>query len=52
MFFKREVVSLMFKLFIVCGVIAIGALSVEAAEMENKMVDKNCWIEIFEGDNV
>jgi hypothetical protein len=46
-----EVAMLMFKLFILCGVIAVGALSVEAAEMEIKMVDKNCWVEIFEDDN-
>jgi len=38
---------MLFKLFIVCGLIAIGALSVEAADMEIKMVDKNCWIEVF-----
>ena len=38
----------MFKLFIVCGLIAIGALAVEAADMEIKMVDKNCWIEVFD----
>ena len=42
---------LMFKLFLVCGVIAVGALSVEAADMELQLVDKNCWIEIFEDDN-
>jgi hypothetical protein len=42
---------MLFKLFIVWGVIAVGALSVEAADMEMKMVDKNCWIEIFEDDN-
>ncbi|MDZ4854326.1 MAG: beta/gamma crystallin domain-containing protein [Nitrospirota bacterium] len=41
----------LFKLFIVCGVIAVGALSVEAADLEIKTVDKNCWIEIFEDDN-
>ena len=41
---------LLFKVFIACGLIAIGALSVEAADMEMKMVDKNCWIEIFEDD--
>jgi hypothetical protein len=35
----------------VCGVVAIGALSVEAADMEMKIVDKNCWSEIFEDDN-
>lgn len=42
---------LMFKLFLVCGVIAVGTLSVEAADMELQLVDKNCWIEIFEDDN-
>lgn len=42
---------LMFKLFIACGVIAVGALSVQAADMELQLVDKNCWIEIFEDDN-
>jgi Beta/Gamma crystallin len=41
----------MFKLFVACGVIAVGALSVEAADMELQLVDKNCWIEIFEDDN-
>jgi hypothetical protein len=39
---------MLFKVFIVCGVIALGALSVEAADMEIKMVDKNCWIEVFD----
>ena len=39
---------LSFKLFIACGLIAVGALSVEAADMEMKMVDKNCWIEVFD----
>ena len=39
---------LLFKLFIVCGLIAIGALSVQAADLEMKMVDKNCWIEVFD----
>jgi hypothetical protein len=39
---------MLFRLFIVCGLIAIGALSVEAADMEIKMVDKNCWIEVFD----
>jgi Beta/Gamma crystallin len=38
-------------LFIACGVIAVGAMSVEAADMEMKMVDKNCWVEIFADDN-
>ena len=39
---------MLFKLFIVCGLIAIGALSVEAADMELQLVDKNCWIEVFD----
>jgi hypothetical protein len=39
---------LLFKLFIVGGLIAIGALSVEAADMEIQVVDKNCWIEVFD----
>jgi hypothetical protein len=42
---------LLFRLFILCGVIAVGALSVEAADIELQLVDKNCWIEIFEDDN-
>jgi len=39
---------MLFKLFILCGLIGIGALSAEAADMEIKMVDKNCWIEVFD----
>lgn len=39
---------LLFKFFIVSGMIAIGTLVVEAADMEMKMVDKNCWIEVFD----
>lgn len=39
---------MLFKLFTVCGFIFIGALSVEAADMEMKMVDKNCWVEVFD----
>ena len=42
---------LLFKLFIISGLIAIGALSVEAADMEMQMVDKNCWIEVFDDTN-
>jgi hypothetical protein len=37
-----------FKLFVVCGVIVVGAMSAEAADMELQMVDKNCWIEVFD----
>jgi hypothetical protein len=39
---------LLFKLFIVSGLITIGTLSVEAADMEMQVVDKNCWIEVFD----
>lgn len=39
---------LLFKFLIVSGMIAIGTLAVEAADMEMKMVDKNCWIEVFD----
>ena len=39
---------LLFKLFLVSGLIAIGALSVEAADLEMRLVDKNCWIEVFD----
>jgi Beta/Gamma crystallin len=39
---------LLFKLFIVCGLIAIGSLSAEAADSEVQIVDKNCWIEVFD----
>jgi hypothetical protein len=38
----------LFKLLIVYGLIAVGALSVEAADMEVQIVDKNCWIEVFD----
>jgi hypothetical protein len=37
-----------FKLFVVCGVIAVGAMSAEAADMEMQIIDKNCWIEVFD----
>jgi len=39
---------LLFKMFIVGGLIAVGALSAEAADMEVQLVDKNCWIEVFD----
>jgi hypothetical protein len=39
---------LLFKLLIACGLITIGALSVQAADMDIQMVDKNCWIEVFD----
>ena len=38
----------MFKLFLTSGLLAIGALSVEAADLEMQLVDKNCWIEVFD----
>lgn len=39
---------MLLKWFIVCGLIASGALSVEAADMELQLVNKNCWIEVFD----
>ncbi len=39
---------MLFKLFLACGLVAVGALSVEAADMEMQIVDKNCWVEIFD----
>src|SRR5262245_8645794 len=39
---------LLFKFFIIAGLFTAGALSVEAADYETKMVDKNCWIEVYE----
>jgi hypothetical protein len=39
---------LWFKLFLVSGVITVWTLSVEAADMELQVVDKNCWIEVFD----
>jgi len=39
---------LLFKFFIVIGMITMGTLAVEAADTEMKMVDKNCWIEVFD----
>jgi hypothetical protein len=38
----------LFKLFMISGVLAIGALWVEAADLEMQLVDKNCWIEVFD----
>ena len=40
---------LFLKLFPVTVLITIGAVfSVEAADMETRLIDKNCWIEVFE----
>jgi len=39
---------MLLKLFLACGLVAVGALSVEAADMEMQIVDKNCWVEIFD----
>ena len=33
------------------AVVELGWLPVHAADMEMQVVDKNCWIEIFEDDN-
>jgi hypothetical protein len=44
----KEATMLLFKFFIISGLIAIGAMYAEAADMEMKVVDKNCWVEVFD----
>lgn len=39
---------LVLRLFIVGGVMAAGAFTVQAADLEMKVIDKNCTIEIFD----
>lgn len=39
---------LVLRLFIVGGVMAVGAFTVQAADLEMKVIDKNCTIEIFD----
>lgn len=39
---------LLLKLFIVSALIVSGAVSIEAADMEMQMVDKNCWVEVYD----
>ena len=39
---------LLFKIIFIGAFLAIGAMSGEAADLEMKVVDKNCWIEIFD----
>jgi hypothetical protein len=36
---------------LVIAVIALNSIPVFAADLETQVVDKNCWIEIFEDDN-
>jgi hypothetical protein len=36
------------KLFLSCSVVAVGLLPVHAADLEMQVVDKNCWIEVFD----
>jgi len=36
---------------VLIAAVAVGSMPVFAADMEVQMVDKNCWIEIFEDDN-
>jgi Beta/Gamma crystallin len=45
---QKEATMLLSKMFFLSGLIAMGALSVEAAELEKKLVDKNCWVEVFD----
>ena len=38
----------LFKLFLTSGLLAVGALWAAAADLEIQLVDKNCWIEVFD----
>ncbi|MEP6959758.1 MAG: hypothetical protein ABI980_13600 [Nitrospirota bacterium] len=38
----------LFKLFLTSGLLAMGAWWVEAADLEVQLVDKNCWVEVFD----
>jgi hypothetical protein len=38
-------------LFMLPALMAIGLLPSQAADLEMQIVDKNCWIEIFEDDD-
>ncbi|HEY7533843.1 MAG TPA: beta/gamma crystallin domain-containing protein [Nitrospiraceae bacterium] len=33
------------------AVVAFGSLPARAADIETQVVDKNCWVEVFEDDN-
>lgn len=37
--------------FLILAAVVLGSLPVQAADLETQVVDKNCWIEIFEDDN-
>jgi hypothetical protein len=41
----------MWKFFVLTSALVIAGLPVYAADMEMQVVDKNCYIEIFEDDN-
>jgi hypothetical protein len=39
---------MLLKLIMAGGVLVVGVSTVQAAEMETKVIDKNCWIEVFD----
>ena len=39
---------LLFTFFLITGMSAFGTLALAAADMEMKIMDKNCWIEVFD----
>ena len=41
----------MWKFFVLTSALVVAGLPVYAADMEMQVVDKNCYIEIFEDDN-
>lgn len=38
----------LFKFLMIGALLALGATSVEAADLEMQLLDKNCWIEVFD----
>ena len=36
------------RLFLTCSMVVGGLLPVQAADLETQVVDKNCWIEVFD----
>ena len=36
------------RLFLICSMVGGGLLPVQAADLDMQIVDKNCWIEVFD----
>lgn len=43
---------MLFRIFVLaCCLGAVGVLPVQAADMQMKMVDRDCWIDVYDDDN-